>query len=66
MKANVRYSHDPKYKEPPRQVRLGITVIDLPDAETQRQGFYSAHAKRLAKNTKQYKLIVKKGHKPCL
>lgn len=58
---NVQYSGDPKYPAPPKQVRIGMKVIQLPDAEMQRQGFYSPFAEKLARTIKAYKLIQPKG-----
>jgi hypothetical protein len=39
-----------KDKEPPPSpLKIGADLIELPDAETQRAGFYHAHARRLVR-----------------
>lgn len=48
-------------KEPPNEVRIGISKITLPDAETQRAGFYSEHATRLVRQIKDYKFLKPLG-----
>lgn len=58
---NIQYSIDPKYPEPPRRVRIGMKVYDLPEPDIQRAGFYSEDAKKLAQTIKAYKLIQPKG-----
>lgn len=58
---NLKYSSDEKFQEPPRRVRIGMKVIELPEAEVQRAGFYSPHAEKLARTIKAYKLIQPKG-----
>lgn len=50
-----------KQKEPPAQVRIGMTPVPLPDAPTQKEGFHSPFARRLVRSIKGYKEIVKKG-----
>lgn len=58
---NLRYTSDESFPEPPRQVRIGMKVFELPDAATQREGFYHEHAQKLARTIKAYKLIQPKG-----
>lgn len=58
---NLRYTSDESFPEPPRQVRIGMKVFQLPDAATQREGFYHEHAQKLARTIKAYKLIQPKG-----
>lgn len=58
---NIRWTADPKNGEPPPFVQLGITYIKLPPADEQRLGFYSPHARRLARAVPGFKLITKLG-----
>jgi hypothetical protein len=58
---NLQYTADPDYPEPPSRVRIGMKVIELPEAAKQREGFYSEHARKLSRTIKAYKEIQPKG-----
>jgi len=51
----VRYSGK---GEPPRQIKIGMTVIPLPDPETQRKGFPTEHARALVSCVRGYKYLT--------
>lgn len=59
--ANLKWTADPEKGEPPAFVKVGARRIDLPDAETQRTGFYSKDARLLARVVPGLKLIKEKG-----
>ena len=47
--------------EPPEAIRVGMLNIELPDAATQRKGFYSPHAALLTQIKAGYKILKPKG-----
>jgi hypothetical protein len=53
-----------KEKEPPKSpVMIGITRIEVPDAESQKAGFYSPFSTRLVRSINGYKFFKPLGTK---
>jgi hypothetical protein len=57
---NIRFTSDPA-KTPPKSVRIGMKVYELPDAETQRAGFFHSDAAKLIRTIKDFKEPKAKG-----
>jgi hypothetical protein len=52
----VKFTADPS-KKPAENVRIGMVVVPMPDAATQRAGWTSEYADLLAQNVKGYKIV---------
>lgn len=48
-------------KEPPAEVKIGMTTIELPAADEQRAGFHLENAARLIRQVPGFKEFRKKG-----